>query len=1274
MTKKITKVIGIFLLTIFIFAGIGSQIHKGNSANCPVLQLAKNTAGESLKIPNSKRDEIYLNGIWKFIPALGGSQQLPPQTGWGSIWVPGDWQRENHPSVPGIISRGTGTAWQNFNGKQLSKAWYQSTISIPAEWQGRTILLDLTRLSTDAEVYVNGIQCGQIQWPYGAADITTAVKPGSSAVLSLLVTAAADEKEKAVIMGPNEIYKTESTLESRGLIGEVRLLSRPAKSYISDVFVQPSTRNNQIKLDVELTDIKEAGKTEIIAQMLNEKGKIEREFTGSTNVTAKPTQTVQIAWDWPHPRLWDIGRPNLYTLRLQVRGSGIEDEYHQEFGFREFWIERRKFYLNGTELRLRPILYSEEWANGIPEVGNRIIDSYLWAGFNIAELWPWNHNERGKSHFRELFAGLADQKGFPLIGPALDMTNLAWSGRWKNPENRERWEQQMLTELRRYRNHPSILLWGSNSNFFGYNDDQNPRRIGKKKVEGTLGKDADKRFQEISPVGEAVVATIKKHDPTRPVLVHQGAAVGDVYALNCYLNMIPLQEREEWLSQWTQQGDMPYMAVEFGTPLHTTMMRGRKGFGNAILSEPLMTEFSAIYLGKEAYELETPAYRAKIRELFVGDGEYKSWHFNPQLDFAPAFQKLQQLFITNTWRSWRTFGITGGMIPWNNGHGWQVSEGGKQTVDLGPFKPGRRGPYLQQVPKSLWHAFQMEANTIHPAGIALLENNGPTLAWIAGSEPAFTAKDHSFKVGETLQKQVVLINDLREKQTFSFEWQVTVKGQKVGTGQNQGNIEPTQTLFFPLAVDLPKTLAAEKVEGEIRLSARIGSRQHQDRFSFRVFSSSLATGKGEIAVFDPAGQTTAMLQQMGYTVKPWAGSDTPQLLVIGREALSSEEKRPGNLEAFVRKGGRAIIFTQNSEWLQRIGLRVSPHLSRRVFPVDETHPVVAGLDALDLRDWRGESSLVEAYPDTRQGGMRLSPSGLPWYGWHWGNRGAVSSVPVEKPHHSSWRPILESEFDLAYTPLMELDYGKGRLIWNGLDLEDHYAVEVPAAKLAQQMIEYAQTAPLSPKANKVILIGSEADAGKLDALGAIYRQADSLETNPDLVIIGSEAKVKDEDLQAYLNAGGKVFFLPAAKPATTLGVQVQEVKNFGGSLAVPNWPEVRGISASDLRWRSFHDAWLIQSGGEVAADGLLSRVVSGKGVAIFSQIDPDALEADTNTYFRYSRWRQTRAISQILANMGASFKADRQIFKPVNNPNRFYHPDYQTDFEQGDDPYRYYRW
>jgi len=1291
MNKKLAKFLGLFLLAAIAFACIGHIGHtsgQSSTPTCPSEAIASYPPLTAIP-PNSKRDQIYLNGVWQFIPAIGTAQPSPPTEGWGKIGVPGDWRKENSESVPGVMKRGTGDAWKDFNGKQLAKAWYQRTVTIPADWQGRRIILSLERVSTDANLYVNNLQCGQVNWPYGAIDITNVVQPGTETTLSLLVVAAADEDEKLVIMGPNEIYSTEATLASRGIIGEVRLVSIPKGAYISDVFVQPSTRKQQVQLDIELSDISQASTVDIIATLLDEKGEVEQQFTTTSRVEAKPTQTLQVAWDWANPRLWDVGQPNLYTLRLQVKGNSIDDEYDQSFGFREFWIEGRKFYLNGSEIRLRPIFHNDAWQGwvvGIPEVMDRMIDGYFWAGFNIAELWPWNHDERGRWHFRELFADRADLKGFPIMAPALRMTHLAKSGDWK--KGRKQWEQRMVRELRRYRNHPSILLWATNPNYFGHSDDQNPRRIGLKKVEGTLGKKRDRRWQKLFPLGEEVVATIKKHDPTRSVMVHQGAAVGDVYALNSYLNMIELQEREEWLSHWKQYGDMPYMAVEFGTPLHATMMRGRNGFRKAVRSEPLMTEFSAIYFGKEAYELESPAYRNQIRELFVKDREYQSWHNNSELDFAPAFQKLQQLFSTNTWRSWRTFGITGGMIPWHNGHGWEVSSDGRAKINIGSFEPGRRGPYLEQAPKYLWYYFKPEGNIIHPGGNALLQNNRPTLAWIAGGATAFTAKDHSFTAPEKLSKQVVLINDTRSSQEFAFNWEVIVNGQQVKMGEKTGTIDTAKTLFFPIEATLstpPMEAAIGKnspLNGEIRLSARIGNQEHQDNFPFRVFQPPTVTAS-TITMFDPVGKTRRMLEQLGYSVMLWDGKQTDSLLVIGREVLSEGHKLPGDLAAFVGNGGRALVFTQDPEWIQRaIGLRVAPHLSRRVFPVDETHQVVRGLDELDLRDWRGSSTLVEAYRDTTQGGMKLSSAGSPWYGWHWGNRGAVSSAPIEKPHLSSWRPILESEFDLAYTPLMELDYGKGRLIWNTLDLEDHVPLDAAATQLARGILTYAATAPLTSKADRVLLIASDEEAAKLDALGLIYQRANELSEDADLIVIGDRAQVKDDELRQYLSNGGKVFFLPQ-HDRTILGVKVGEVKNFGGSLTVPKWSEARGLSASDLRSRADYDTWLIQSGGEIAADGLLSRLQVGRGVAVFSQIDPDALNADTQTYLRYTRWRQTREIAQILANLGASFKADENIFKPVQqhrwlnffaSSNNFYHSDYRTDFELGDDPYRYYRW
>ncbi|TAG95798.1 MAG: beta-galactosidase [Oscillatoriales cyanobacterium] len=1267
MNNQLAKIIGLFFAAAIVFGFIGYELQNPNSVSNSVISIgfSNDTIAAAGAIDN-KRDQIYLNGTWQFVPAIGNPQNPPQSPSWGSIQVPGNWQEEKNESTPGIISRGTGPAWEKFNNQQLSKAWYQRNIEIPTDWKNRRIFIDLARVSTDAIIFVNGINSGQIEWPYGTIEITKLAQPGQNTI-SILVVAVSDEKDKTVIMGPTEIYTTKSNLQSRGIIGEVRIFSLPPGPLISDVFVQTSTRKQQIKLDVELKDIKQNGQIQLVAQMLDEKGKVEQKFTGTAEVQAKPIQTVKVQWDWKKPRLWDVGQPNLYTLKLAVKGSGINTQYDQPFGFREFWIEGRKFFLNGTEFRLRPILHPDSWESGTVEGSDKLIESYNKAGFNIVETWPWNHDERGKWHFRELFSERADLKGFPVMAPALDVSLLASNGSWNNRSLKDRWKSRMTTEMRRYRNHPSILMWATSPNFFGNTDDQNPRRIGKKVVAGNL--DAN-RLRDITTLANESFASMKSVDPTRPVMVHQGANFGDVYALNSYLNVIPLQEREEWISEWSKTGDMPYMVVEFGTPLHATMMRNRAGFEKVIVSEPLMTEFAAIYLGKQAYELETTAYKNKIREQFVKGQEYKSWHLNKELDFAPAFQKLQQLFSTNTWRSWRTFGMSGGMIPWNDGHGWQVSDAGRTKVDIGEFQPGRRGVYLKQVSKNLLYHLQPEAYTTHPSGEAIMKNNGPTLAWIAGSNPAFTAKEHSFWAGGKLAKQVVLINDTRAKQNFAFTWRVLAGGKEVGKGEKQGTIETAGTLFFPIDVKLPNDILG-KTDGEISLTAKIADRTHVDTFAFRVFGTPSKI-KDKLAIFDPVGKTSAMLKQLGHELIPWNGSQVSSLLIIGREAFSSGQNLPGNLENFVRNGGKAIVFPQQREWLTNKGLRVAEHISRRVYPIDSNHPVVSGLDETDLRDWTGESTLLESYPDTIQKPSRLSPAITPWYGWHWGNRGGVSSASIEKPHRSSWRPILESEFDLAYSPLMELDYGKGRLILNQLDLEDHFAVDPGAAQLAQTLVSYGMDSVVSGKPDRVVLIGGDGDAKKLDNLGVIYQRANGLSQNVGLAIVGAEANVKDADLRSYLNGGGKAFFLPRQVPVAGLGVGLEQTKNFGGSLAVPGWDEVKGVSGSDLRSRSFYDTWLIKSGGEIGADGLLSRVAVGKGVAIFSQIDPDGLNADTNTYLRFTRWRQTRANAQILANLGASFKVDGVVFN--GSSREFYHSDYRTDFENGDDPYRYYRW
>ncbi|MDW8307816.1 MAG: glycoside hydrolase family 2 TIM barrel-domain containing protein [Verrucomicrobiales bacterium] len=1191
---------------------------------------------EAVEEISARRGRICLNGIWRFMPAEGPAAAAP-QGDWGAIPVPGSW--DGKAAFPPIVATGQSEAWRGF-GRETARVWYERQIHIPGNWAGRAIVLDVRRVSTDATVFVNDTRCGEIAWPAGTVDLTDHVSPGAAATLRLKVVATDNEKEVLNFMGHDQVTTQPARLDSRGLIGEVFLVSRPRGAHVSDVFIQTSTRRNELALDVELRDVPAAGEIALIAEAVNATGSVEKTFRATTPVRAEPVQTIRVAWPWADPTLWDVGQPHLYTLRLKVTGAGLDDELTQTFGFREFWIEGRRFFLNGREIRLWPaVMPHEEWSTlgGSVAGMDGVIAGLLKAGFNFAEHWPFDHDRRGRLHFRELWAERADRAGLLLAGCALSMNPYLsgpnWTLRdWNEGGLREKYLARMSEELRRYRNHPSIVMWATSANFFGHNLDQDPRYL------GAVGYGSETQFQRRVRLGLEGIAMIKSVDPTRPVFTHHGAYVGDVHTVNMYLNFIPLQEREEWLSHWVRQGVLPFMPVEFGTPLHSSFMRGRDGFAHSVLTEPLMTEYCAMYLGRDAYRLETPDYRREIAARFEGEQRYKNWQNNPRLEGAPAFQELQSLFIRNTWRAWRTWGITGGMVPWAMAHGWEAGAKGAETVPAGPFVPGHRGTHRDRLRKEFLHYLQPEGTSvIRPAGRTLMEVNGPTLAWIAGPPEAFTAKDHSFQTGETLRKQLVLINDTRAPQPFCADWAVELAGREIARGRATGEIGIAENQFLPISVTLPERIQGERAEGNIVLQATLGDRRHEDAFPFRVFAPAPPAG-GTVAVFDPLGETTPLLKSIGCGVEPVTPS--ARVIVVGRRALSERHRLPFDPGAFVREGGRLLVMAQDPRWMQfALGLRTAPFVTRRVFPVDANHAVVAGLDALDLRDWNGESRLIEPYPQWP------NYEGVPLYGWHWGNRGGVTSAAVEKPHRTGWRPLLECEFDLAYTPLMEMEFGRGRITLCTLDLEDHVANDPAARRLARNLLQHVQTAPILPKAEQVVLLGADADAQLLEFLNVPFTRVEALPSTPALVVIGAGVEPDAATLEAFLRGGGRALVL-----ARTNNVEL--VSNFSGSLCPPPWPECAGLSASDLRWRAEGQARLLKPapGLELGADGLLGRRTAGKGVAIYCQIDPRALPADTKTYFRFTRWRQTRALSQLLANLGAPFTTDRVFLDLLQHP------------------------
>lgn len=1196
------------------------------------------------------RGESVLDGVWKFQPA-GDKPDASPAEDWGAIRVPGSWfTTDEHSALPGILKKGTGAAWNAAPGA-IKAGWYEKEITVPAEWKDRALLLDFSRVSTDATIFVNGTKCGTISWPYGEVDVSSALRAGSAATLRIHVSATPDAGEKVRLMGYAKESKSKSVLNSAGLTGDVVLVSHPRGAVVSDVFVQPSFRKKEIKLDVELKGVQTPGSVNFTARMLNEKGEVEKTFEQAASVAAKDVQTVTLQWPWTDARLWDLDKPNLYTLQLSAKGAGLDDAYPQRFGFREHWIEGRKFFLNGVEVRWRP-----QKTNPFtpPEMLGEIAGMKA-AGFNIGHIWAEDSSERGHVQAWEQYAKVASERGWPLIGPAMAMSDYVLGDAKAKSESdvarvKGNYQRLMETDLRRYRNEPSIVMWSTTPNIMNHSGDQDPRFIGQRaKLNAAAGKK-----EEV----ENFLGMIRKADPTRPVFVHAGNRGGDVFSVNHYLDLIPLQEREEWMSDYVQSGDVPYMGVEFGTPLNTNMNRGRAGFGPSHPSEPLMTEFSAIYLGPEAYKLEPADYRSNLRFGFNGKDWNGDWTRMQKLQSAPdTFQQLQALFIRNTWRSWRTAGVTGGMVPWNSENQTFLPPANSQMIDQPAYQPGTRGIYKPRLSKDRLFYLQEEGGWKKcPSSEALKESNHAALAWIAGPAQAFTEKSHSFRPGVAIEKQIVLINDERQPQDFVADWSVVVAGKQIAGGHETGQLQPAKTSFLPVRANIPKELSAPAgaADGEIKLTAKIGDAVLNDTFAFRVFpQNTMPKTPAPVLLADPVGKTAALLRALNISTMPWNGKPAGgSLLIVGREALSAGQPLPGDLRQFVSAGGRLLIMTQKPEFFTNsLGLRVAPFPARRVFPVTPTHPVVAGLDARDLCDWSGESTLIDPKPRYEVGKNAFT---FPIHGWHWGNRGSVSSVAIEKPHLGGWRPILECEFDLAYSPLMELDFQRGRVTLCTLDLEDCGAKDPAAEKIARQLILYAATAPITPRAATAIYLGGDEGAQRLKALGLRFTPSANLPPGAQLVILGNDANVTPAAISNAVRSGANILVLATPKAPDTglfFGASIALARRFYAPDAIPAWPEAAGLSVSDLRLRGEYDARLLKGGPglEVGASGLLARatpVAGQRGSLVYVQFDPAFLDTAKFPMLHFTRWRETRALSQVLANLGATFDSDANIFDP----------------------------
>jgi beta-galactosidase len=555
---------------------------------------------------------------------------------------------------------------------------------------------------------------------------------------------------------------------------------------------------------------------------------------------------------------------------------------------------------------------------------------------NAAELWPNPDLVRGNANDRALIARVADEKGLPLMVGVSEPTGMfdpadpsVSAGQF------EAWQSVMQAGWKRLRNSPSAVILLVSGNRFAHPDDQNPLRVGNRR---NLDFDPVWKRTKSDP-GWKVINAVKSLDPTRPVTSHHNSNVGDFQTCNNYLNLHPLQEREDWLSVWAKSGDIPFSAVEFDPPFAATLNRGRKGFSGESTTEPWLTEHLAIYQGADAYAREEAPYRAMIARTLVSGQDYKGVN----IPSASAFRKFTAWWMTRTLRAWRGYGLSGGMIHWANAYGWKNRDEADDSHKFPPFQAGSRGAYTARlINRAVFSSLSSEVADTTESGKALIAGYSPTLSWIAGPADSFTRQDHIFYPGEKIAKSAALLNDTATSQPYTVEWTAEAGGKPVGGGKASGEVPVGVPAFAPIEFAAPE--AEAKTDGTIRLKTTLGDAVHEDVFVFRVVPKpGPPVSKSPLHVYDPEGTTTAWLQSLGAGIAPVnsPGLALPRsgVLVIGRNAIpkTSAAEWPVlrvQIEKFVQGGGRVLLMAQDPEWMRQMsGLRFARHVGRRFWPV-----------------------------------------------------------------------------------------------------------------------------------------------------------------------------------------------------------------------------------------------------------------------------------------------------------------------------------------------------
>ena len=342
--------------------------------------------------------------------------------------------------------------------------WYQRNITIPAEWEGKDILLQFGAVYYESEIYVDG---KFVDRHFGGSDsftvdITKFVKAGSTH--SLVVSAKSDLRSRmqsagkqSLRHGPFECMYTRTTG-----IWQTVWMEAVAPAAISRV--KYTTDIDRSAVSMEFT-MRRTAAANTLTINVKDGSKVVASQSGKVASGSIFTLPIKKA------KLWSPESPFLYDVEFILKDAegNVVDKVASYFGMRKIHTEGNKVYLNNEPYFQRLVLDQGFYPDGIWTAPSdaalkQDIELSMQAGFNGARLH--------QKVFEERFYYWADKLGYLTWGEAPS---------WGLDANAVEAARNFITEWRnlvvRDINHPSIVTWTPFNEEFWPDETQFPRFV-----------------------------------------------------------------------------------------------------------------------------------------------------------------------------------------------------------------------------------------------------------------------------------------------------------------------------------------------------------------------------------------------------------------------------------------------------------------------------------------------------------------------------------------------------------------------------------------------------------------------------------------------------------------------------------------------------------------------------------------------------------------------------------------------------------------------------